>query len=219
MTYDEYRDFDVEPVISYSLLLRDSSSVLLLNFEGVGIDGYDDDSHSYFAIVEKDGGLVLTYNVNSWSRNEVNINSDGVITSSGSAGAGMMVYDMGFVGGDGEYRSIYEATECFAQWFDDIFVYAYPDFFSEETQNLASDLRAAASDESVITSYKVGDMIYGVFDVAECDELNALMSAATFDGMTILGNEDMQGVIADYVDEMGLSEDEVNAEAMEWSNF
>jgi len=54
-------------------------------------------------VAVKDGHLVVAYNGDSWSRNEVTIDETGCITSSGADGAASIVFDTGFVNAAGDY--------------------------------------------------------------------------------------------------------------------
>lgn len=226
LTYSEFveaacekEDMDpANPEISVSILERANGNVLLLDFEGMGIEGPTDIySHSYYVIAKRGNELLLTYNVNSWSRSDVTINASGIFQGGGSAGAGDHVFDMGYIDDDGEYQEIYFAEECFCGWIGMLFQYFENGFFSENTLELAGKMdEMEGPSEDVVCFYRINNSLYGEFDAEDSETVNALKEAAALEGLNIADYEEMQKVISEYAMSVGFLESDLSNGPMEW---
>lgn len=215
-------DFDdvLEPVVSYSVLNR-GENFLWLWFRGVGIEGPTDEySSSYFVIAKRNGGLEFTYNVDTWSRSDEYISASGIINGSGSSGAGDHVMHEGFIDASGEYREIYFGEDCCRGWIGSLFSYFKPGFFSEETIRLADEMDWENNYEEAIVLYSVGDSLYGVFYTDENSaDAEALKASALKDGLAIAPADHMTWIIEEYALSLGLTEGDIAAELMKWTDF
>lgn len=85
---------------------KDGEGELLLRFNGMDIDGADDNSTLVYVIKYIDGKLYLCYYYETWARSETSINEYGFITSSGSGGASLHITDYSFIDKNGNWRPI-----------------------------------------------------------------------------------------------------------------
>lgn len=85
---------------------KDEVSDLILRFNGMNIDGQDDDSTLVYIIKYINGKLYLCYCFETWSRSESSINEYGYYTSSGSGGASNHITEYGLIDKDGNWQPI-----------------------------------------------------------------------------------------------------------------
>lgn len=183
------------PEVSYDTLPRDNGDVLLIRYDGMDIYSPDDDSFSLFVIAGTPDNLHITYSVDSWCRNEVTISPEGIISSSGSSGAGDHGFDEGYIDNDGHYINIYKAEECFPGWIGELFEYFEMDAFSDNTIALANNFDMVGGDDDVVTIYKFGDELYGYIS----NPANAadLVTSAESDGLKWITQDELETLIAD----------------------
>jgi len=85
---------------------KDGVSELVLRFNGMDIDGIDDDSTLVYVIKYINGKLYLCYYYETWARSETSINEYGYIKSSGSGGASHHISEYSFIDKAGNWHQI-----------------------------------------------------------------------------------------------------------------
>lgn len=204
---------DITPSLSYTYVQKGEETVLVLKFENVGIEPSDD--YSYFVIAKDGDDLKLTYNDNGWSRCDTSVNAAGVFMSSGSSAAGDHGSNVGFIGEDGTYQSIYEARYCYSGWFGSMFEYYSVDMFSEETIELAYAVNDSDYEEE-IALYQLGDKVYGIFPGEDNADVTALQEAAAKDGLLVVSGNEITGIIQEYAESLGVSQEDLEAYDCDW---
>ena len=208
MINSEY--YQHNPTIYAYLMKKDDGNVLLLKYDGMDIYCQDDDSFVIFAITSKDDGFHITYDVESWCRSVVDLNAEGVIESWGSGGAGDHYSDKGFLDGRGAYNEIFSAEECGTGWIGSMFMYNTDVSFSEETINHAN--KVDGKEENIVTLYTIDGQMYGTVENSDTKAALALVESSKNDGVIWVGADEIDGLIGEYEERIGLKETQNSSE-------
>ena len=218
-TFEELNDYMANsgyaphtPDIYAYFMAKEGGNLLLLKYDGMDIYDPGDDSFVIFAISAKKDGFHITYDVESWCRNEVKINSAGIIDSWGSSGAGDHGADRGYLDGQGLYNRIFFVEECSSGWIGDMFMYYGDVAFSEDTINNAYKVDG---EENLVSLYRMDGQVYGTIEYSDTDASSALVESATTDGVIWVDASEIDGLIAACEEKEGLS-DTSGAGEPEW---
>lgn len=134
-TVDEYSEFKLTSDIVFSEIDCGEDGVRELLVEAP----FNEEFRLYMILKEIDGELVICFSQDGWSRSYVEVEPDGRIISSGSAGAAVHVFDYGYVNAKGEYQYYYGCEETTTLYGD---FYAYTsgeDYKLISTEGLDAD--------------------------------------------------------------------------------
>ena len=211
MIYSEY--YTHNPSIYAYLMKKDDGNVLLLKYDGMDIYCEDDDSFVIFALVMQKDGLHITYDVESWCRSVVEVNDEGIVYSSGSGGAGDHIADKGYLDEKGLYNEIFYVEECGSGWINGMFNYYLDSSFSTETKKHAFEVDL--EDNNIVALYTMDGQIYGTIEYGDTEAASALVESAEEDGVIWVDATEIDGLIEEYEEALGLS-DAMDAGEPEW---
>lgn len=183
-TFTELTDFlcnpsegvTYNPTIYSYVMEKDGESVLLIKYQNMDIYDQGDDSFVVFAISEKADGLHISYETESWCRNDVQIYAEGVIASGGSAGAGDNIYTEGYIGSDGYYYEISYGEECYPGWIGSLFAYASYSFGYSFGTEVVDKAYEVDSEGAMVAFYRVNGALYATYDGESTEALDSLVS-------------------------------------------
>jgi len=185
---------DYDPVPYYSFLTVGDNTLLAVKYQGMDIYSENDDSYAVLIFNYVDGELHITDSFEEWARNQVQLSDRGFISSSGSGGAGEMVYDAGILSEDGKYQMIYYDDCVMGEWIR----------ASIDSEMYASVYESVdASPEIAIHKFDFGDEILCAYVNENASEINSLdrqyIDGIIENGITVVSMD----VIEKKIDEKG----------------
>lgn len=203
---------DEEPTISYTYIDcgLDGKNELAIKFQGLGINGIDDDSYAVFIISEREKELFITYSYACWARSEVSMNQAGYLTGGGSAGAGDYIYDACVLNADGVCQTIYEAEELSGWWINYINEEAYQNIFGDVEEPDMYVVKYHVGEEEVYT--------YGLLneDNEEHTENQMFVDACSEEGILWKSQEEIDEMIQNRENELQVTTEMKNDEYLQW---
>ena len=147
-------DGDYDPVPYYSYIEAGDNTLLAVKFQGMNIYSENDDSFTVLIFNYKDGTLHITDSFDSWARNTVQLYENGLIESSGSAGAGEMIEDAGVLSEEGKYQMLFSDDCCIGDWIGSATSYdVYSKFYDSEVNIPGIELHGFTFDDETVWSY------------------------------------------------------------------
>ena len=211
ITYNEYGE-SATPAIYFSICEWDGEDILLLKYQGMNIDGADDESYTIVAVSMVDDEYNIAFVDSAWSRCFMIVAEDGAVYIAGSAGAGDHLSEIGYLGEHGQYEYIGRMEDCTQGWIGSMFEYLPYGDFSENTISLAKEIDNidCGDDYIEIALWYIDDELYGVkLSDGYDDELREFMESAEQDGLTWMEVEDINKMIDDSLIAAGCNPDDI----------
>lgn len=133
---------------------------LLVKFVGLNIYSPDDDSYAVFVISEDNGQLYITDEYECWARSATLAYGNGILSSSGSGGAGDHYSGISAILSDGTIASVYDTEELYGWWTSYVSDAVYSEVFGADTE----------PGGLIVSIYTIGDDKYYQYDMSECTE-------------------------------------------------
>lgn len=216
----EYTDKTSYDSIQYAYITcPDSASGkqnLLVKFVGLNIYTQDDNSYAVFVITEDNGQLSITYQYQCWARSETVAFSNGILSDSGSGGAGDHYGGLSVILADGTVSGIYGAEVLSGWWTSYVDAGIYSEVFG-------ADMEPGGF---IVSIYTIGDDRYYLYDMSECTEEerslceNYIAKCQEEQGINWITDEEIQTAIRNRCSALGISYESIEQkqEAV-WNNL
>ena len=201
----------VYPDIQYTYLDCGNDGVEEIAIRFVGLDLYSpgDDSDLTMVITCNGKSPEVEFSCESWARSYTSPRYHGCIPSSGSAGAGDHPFDMQYLDADGNLHMVYDGQALGGWWFRDIEPDIYDAVFSSEPG-------------AEVTHYEIDDADYYVmhsYDTSIDSLCEEYVSLCEQKGMRFVSDEEIDELIAEYAEKLGIEYDWMFEEEVEWNSW
>lgn len=159
----------------------------------------------FVVLKDVDGELQICYTTDQWSRNEVIIDKNGLITTSGSGGASIHITTYAYLDAEGEYHFHYGVEENYAPI--SLFAYINDDFTEISFDDLAMDCimvltywfeENTATPKYVYSYRTVDEALNDISEPTDYTDSNPVFKRFLEYGITPLSMEEMDQLIADH---------------------
>ena len=207
----EWTVLSVYPDIQYTYLDCGNDGVEEIAIRFVGLDLYSpgDDSDLTMVITCNGKSPEVVFSCESWARSYTSPRYHGCIPSSGSAGAGDHPFDMQYLDADGNLHMVYDGQALGGWWFRDIEPDIYDAVFSSEPG-------------AEVTHYEIDDADYYVmhsYDTSIDSLCEEYVSLCEQKGMRFVSDEEIDELIAEYAEKLGIEYDWMFEEEVEWNSW
>lgn len=199
----------VYPSIQYTYLDCGNDGVEEIAIRFVGLGSGRDDDNLTMIITCKDNSLEVVHSYESLYRSIVWSLYHGCIPSSGSAGVGNHPFDMQYLDADGNLHMVYDARALGGYDFRDI----EPDIY---------DAVFSSSPDAEVTHYEIDGADYYVmhsYDTSVDSLCEEYVSLCEQKGMRFVSDEEIDELIAEYAEKLGIEYDWMFEEEVEWNSW
>lgn len=199
----------INPDIQYTYLDCGNDGVEELAIRFVGLGSGRDDDNLTMIITCKDNSLEVVHSYESLYRSIVWSLYHGCIPSSGSAGVGNHPFDMQYLDADGNLHMVYDARALGGYDFRDI----EPDIY---------DAVFSSSPDAEVTHYEIDGADYYVmhsYDTSVDSLCEEYVSLCEQKGMRFVSDEEIDELIAEYAEKLGIEYDWMFEEEVEWNSW
>lgn len=176
----------------------DGAEEMQIRFVGLDIYGPGDDSDQTIVISCKDGQLELIYSYVSWARSFTEVDYYGCISSAGSNGAGDNLFGMGYLDGNGDVQTVYNAEQLWGGW---------TRYISETAYDIAFAGLGGFDAEIELICYTINGEDYCVlYDGEDSWECQYFVSLCEEEGIRFITQEEIDILISRRMTELGMKE-------------
>ncbi len=193
------------------------NDLLAVKFTNVGIDGGEDDgSTTVMIFANRDGKLYLTHCYNGWSRCYSELSDIGLCYSSGSSGAGAYSVEYGCFQESGQYEQIYMTETLFDAWIGmDFDQEAFEEAYNPDGENNSTYM--------VVQVTTIDNETYYSYDFQEgysaTEEDKKFIDITTKNGTKWQNAEEMNEIISERLESLGLGEEFLQIEEGSWESL